>query len=271
MSNNQTPNFDPQTYWEKRLKSNTGLTGVGYTLVGEHYNKWAYKIRKHVFNKIVTKNLKNLTNADILDIGSGSGFYIDEWLTYHPNSITGIDITEIAVSRLSEKYPELKFHTLDISDLTATQQTLKQKFHTISCMDVLFHIVDDEKYKLTFQSVAHLLDNGGYFIFSENFVHDQSTSLSHHKSRSKVEIEQLLAQNNFKIISRQPFMYLMNEPVDSNNFILKWLWKITAIVCAKSALFGYLIGAITFPVEKLLVSLFKESPTSEIVIAVKTK
>ncbi|HRF75399.1 MAG TPA: class I SAM-dependent methyltransferase [Chitinophagales bacterium] len=271
MSNNQTPNFDPQAYWEKRLKSNTGLTGVGYTLVGEHYNKWAYKIRKYVFNKIVTKNLKDQKNADILDIGSGSGFYIDEWLTYQPKSMTGIDITEIAVSRLSEKYTDLTFHKLDISDLAATQLMFQQKFHAISCMDVLFHIVDDEKYKSTFQSVAQLLVNGGYFIFSENFVHEQLSTLKHHKSRSKVEIEQLLAQNNFKIISRRPFMYLMNEPVDSNSFILKWLWKITAIICAKSALLGYIIGAITFPIEKLLVSLLKESPTSEIVIAVKLK
>ena len=71
--------FNPDDYWEKRLTKKKGLEGVGYTRLGSYFNKWAYKVRRHVFEKLVKENKIAVEKSRVLDIGSGSGFYINIW------------------------------------------------------------------------------------------------------------------------------------------------------------------------------------------------
>src|ERR1044072_6190002 len=108
-------NNDIKEYWEKRLNENYGLHGTGYIGLGRNYNSWMYKIRKY----IVTKKLRSLNigyeTATVLDIGSGSGFYVDIWKQLGVNDITGCDITSISVKNLKNKYPTGEFVELDIS------------------------------------------------------------------------------------------------------------------------------------------------------------
>ncbi|MBU1023843.1 class I SAM-dependent methyltransferase, partial [bacterium] len=80
--------FDPRQYWEKRLADNYGLNAVGYWSMGTNFNRWMYRVRKAVFLKIVRSLKINLREASVLDIGSGTGFYIDLWKKLDVESIT---------------------------------------------------------------------------------------------------------------------------------------------------------------------------------------
>jgi hypothetical protein len=53
--------FNAKEYWEKRLKTNWGLQGVGCLGYGKYYNKWLYRVRAKIFNDSIRAVNLNLT------------------------------------------------------------------------------------------------------------------------------------------------------------------------------------------------------------------
>jgi hypothetical protein len=67
--------FDPLEYWEDRHGKSSGLAGVGY-LGLKGYNEWMYRVRRHVFRRALRPYAARLRGARVLDVGSGTGFYL---------------------------------------------------------------------------------------------------------------------------------------------------------------------------------------------------
>lgn len=261
--------FDPKEYWEKRLKQDYSLQGVGFINLGKSYNNWLYKVRKIVFHKLI-KSLKiDTKQCSVLDIGSGTGFYIDRWAETGAKSISGADITEVAVQNLSTKYPEHRFFNLDISDANSLQTLPITNFDIISSFDVLFHIVDDDKFDQAISNINRILKKDGLFIFSDNFIHQPTVRGVHQVSRSMDDIIKALQANNLQVIKTVPMFILMNYPIDSTNGFFQFIWKGIAKVAALHDTLGFSIGALLFPIELLLLAFMKESPTTEIMICKK--
>lgn len=269
MANNyggRDSNTDIKDYWEKRLHENYGLHGTGYIGLGKNYNAWMYKVRKY----IVTKKLRSLQNeygsATILDIGSGSGFYVDIWKQLGAKDITGCDITSISVKNLRDKYPMGEFLELDISSNVIP---ISKQFDFISAFDVLFHIVDDEKYEKAVSNIYNLLKPEGLLVFSENFVHKKSQKSSFQSTRSLAEIKSILEKAGFEIIERTPMFYLMNAPVDSDGSLINKFWYLLKRGVSRGERYGSLIGSVLYPIEILLILSQKESPSTEMMICKK--
>jgi 2-polyprenyl-3-methyl-5-hydroxy-6-metoxy-1,4-benzoquinol methylase len=144
--------FDPKEYWENRLTQDFSLQGVGRIDLGRQYNNWLYRIRRKVFIDLIRSLKKDVASANILDIGSGTGFYIERWQEVGCDKIMGVDLTEVVVKRLSKKYPQHTFEQLDIGS-NLSQAIEEHKFDIISCFDVLFHIVDDSIYQKAFENI----------------------------------------------------------------------------------------------------------------------
>ena len=147
--------FDAKDYWESRLVQDFDLHGVGQRGWGIHFNRWAYRVRRRVFLRMLRSPGIEFRSADTLDVGAGTGFYIDRWRELGVRSVTGIDLTDVAVGRLRKKYPESAFYKVDIGD--AIGELRGHRFDVISCMDVLFHIVDDTSYQKAVQNAYNLL------------------------------------------------------------------------------------------------------------------
>jgi SAM-dependent methyltransferase len=260
---------DPADYWENRLKRNYGLDGTGFIGLGLNYNKWMYKMRRQVFVRQLRKVGVDYSGANILDVGSGTGFYVQIWKQLGCKELTGIDITFTAIENLQNRYPEYHFIKADIGNLDVRSELFKVRYDIISAIDVLFHIVDDEQYVRAFKNMYNLLQKGGTLLFSENFLHRSSIRSSFQTSRSLEEIERILSKTGFKIARRSPFFVLMNAPVDTNNNILRAHWRVTTIVVKKSEKVGFLAGAFMYPIESLLVSLLPQGPSTELMICTK--
>ncbi len=259
--------FNPKDYWEKRLKHNFDAVGVGDNGLGTRYNEWLYSVRKTVFiNKMKTMDM-NLGTATVLDIGPGTGFYIDRWKELDVKSIVGADITQVVVENLSKKYPDVAFFQVDIGDSVAPLE--QYEFDLISAFDVLFHIVDDEQFARAVKNIYSLLKPDGLFVFSDNFLHGESLRTSVQVSRSLSEIEALVRDTGFEILARFPMFVLMANPVDSNSQLMRVRWRITAKLCSTSEIFGFLLGAFYYPLELLSLSIVKEGPTTEMMICRK--
>jgi SAM-dependent methyltransferase len=261
--------LDTSEYWEDRLGKNFNIRDVGFQALGFNYNQWAYKVRKNVFQKQIKLLNLDYNQLEILDIGCGTGFYVENWEKFGVKSITGYDITSTAVMSLKKKYPKYRFYQVDIGQ--SLNNTIRQSYDIITAFDVLFHIVDDSQYTKAFQNIYSLLRPGGYFIFSEFFLHGETFRDSHVVGRPLDKIKNILNKSGFKIIKRVPMLVFMNYPIDSKYRFFKLSWNLITFPAQKSEIYGFILGSILYPFELLTLSIVKESFSTEIMICKKVK
>jgi 2-polyprenyl-3-methyl-5-hydroxy-6-metoxy-1,4-benzoquinol methylase len=261
--------FQVKDYWEERLNKNFNLNGVGYEGLGNSYNEVLYKIRKRIFqNLLKLLNLKD-HQVEILDIGSGTGFYIDFFKENGFKKICGSDITEVAVNNLKRRYPGFNFYQLDIGEKVKIIPS--SSFDIITCMDILFHVIDDKKYETALRNIFGLLKEGGNFIFSDCFLRDGEYKTQYVYMRNKDKIYSTLEKVGFDIIHTKPMFVLMNEPINTRNPLLKNIFKAIRKLTASSEKIGFIIANLLYPVELALISVLKHGPSTELMICKKPR
>ena len=250
-------------FWEQRLDEDWTLSGVGYQALGRPFNTWMYRVRRGVFLREVSALDLDLPTAQVLDVGSGTGFYIRLWRELGAGSVTGCDLTQSAVDRLAHRHPDVTFLRLDISQPLASLEP--GRFDAVSCMDVLFHITDDEHFRSAVANIAALLRPGGYFVLSDNFLHRAEQRGERQANRTLAHIEGVLDSAGFDVQRRVPMLVLMNAQVDAPPVWRKsWGGALRAATVTDAT--GWLAGTLLYPLERALVRRVTESPTTEIMI-----
>lgn len=194
----------------------------------------------------------------------GTGFYVENWLKLGVKDLAASDITNAAVDRLRDRHPGIAVHRVDVGgDVSILQPA---SFDAISAFDVLFHIVDDEAFARAIRNMASLLKPGGALIFSDNFVHSERRAARHHVSRSRREIEAAVADAKLEIVTRRPAFVLMNDPVDTRSVRRQRWWEGLTRRLRKDPRAGCLLGAAKFPVEVAATRVWREGPSTEIMV-----
>jgi SAM-dependent methyltransferase len=253
--------FDVERYWSKRLDEQYSLAGVGWLGLSERFNRWMYAVRRRAFRRAVGA-LPDPPAARVLDVGSGTGFYVGLWAKIGVRDITGCDITRVAVERLRERFPVSRFEQLDI---WAPAPALEGPYEAISAMDMLFHIVDDDRYQQALRNLANLLAPEGILVLTENLPHGGTLRAEHQVSRSFDEVVNALNDVGLEITSRRPLFVLMNTPVDSDSAFLRHFFPVVHLL-ARTKVTGWLLGAALYPFELALTRFLREGPTTEILV-----
>jgi SAM-dependent methyltransferase len=258
--------FDSRAYWDNRHAKRYGPESVGYAGLGVPYNIWMYRVRANVVAREVRKARINLSKSDVLDVGSGTGFYIDLWTRLGARSVTGSDFAPFAVASLRERFPSHRVIELDITAAASTREL--GQFDVVSAFDIFYHIVDDEKYSRAFDNVRELVRPSGYFVFSENFLPADRESNRHQVSRGDAEIRRLLAKNDFAIVCRVPMFLIMNRPLKSRSRVLSAAWRLIERVTSlrERPYLGHWLGAALYPFEILALRWMRTGPTTEMMI-----
>jgi SAM-dependent methyltransferase len=200
----------------------------------------------------------------VLDVGSGTGFYIDRWHELGVSSVTGADLTETAVERLRHRYPDDRFVRFDVTEAGAPLEP--GSFELVSAMDVLFHIVDDEGFARAFETLFSLVAPGGRLVFSDNFLHGPAQRARHQVSRPLEDIEAAVRAAGFEVVERRPMFVLLNAPVDSRSRVLGTTWHVLASASARRNFLGAILGAAAYPLELALLSRVREGPSTELMV-----
>jgi len=252
--------FDPRQAWEERLGERYDLDGVGFDGLGKAYNRWMYLLRREVFARVTREHLRE--PGIVLDAGTGTGFYIDCWRDLPAGSIWGSDITQLAVDNLRARYPDHTFERWEMGD--GDPPFPDEFFDAISAMDVLFHIVDDRKYRQAFRDLGRMLKPEGLLIFSDNFRRGPAIRRTHIVDRPAEEIDRCLEEAGFRFVTRQPMFVLMNAPVNSP--FLRLAWSGLAHAVGRRETIGAAIGRALFPLERRLVRAVENGPSTEIAV-----
>lgn len=135
------------------LSGRLTLRGVGHIAYTNQYNAWLYKRKK----QCITSCFQDLSleGKEVLDVGCGTGFFVN-WYLQRKAQVCGLDITEISVDRLKERFGT-EFYVQDITDPTYRPP---RQFDIVNMWDVIFHIVDSDRFERTFTNIARSLKPG---------------------------------------------------------------------------------------------------------------
>ena len=255
-----------RVFWERRLGSDWTESGVGYRALGRAFNSWMYRVRRGVFAREVA-SLGVGPQSRVLDIGSGTGFYVDCWRAAGAGHITGCDLTGAAVERLRRRFPHVEFVRVDAADVA--DEFAAASFDAVSCMDVLFHIVDDDQYERAIRGIAQVVRPGGHFVLSENFLHRAEQRGERQVNRTASTIESILTSAGLAVERRVPMLVLMNAQVDAP-VVWRKVWGGALRAATVTELTGWLAGAALYPVDRGLTRWLPESPTTELMICRRT-
>lgn len=260
--------FDADAYWENRLRASYDERGVGDIGMSRAYNSYLYSIRRRVFRRCVQQLPIDPATARVLDIGSGTGVYVDEWRRWGASKVTGVDITPTAVARLKAAFPAFSFIQSDIGEASQPAE-INREYNVVSAFDVLFHIVDDARYQQALKNIFNALSPRGWFLYSENLVPRESR-LAHYVSRNEGSILDALRKNGFEVVSRAPVFVFMNDPVRTRSRVLRRWYSLLHRVAGSGEVIGRLVGATLYPVELAATRIVKRGPGTEILVCRRT-
>lgn len=205
-----------KSYWEKRLGSNQNLRGVGHIDYSERYNSYLYCAKIRALLRAVNGHRVRIKDSEVLDVGSGTGFWINWYLQAGASHVTGVEISHSAAEKLAQKYQKAKVYKVDICKALP----FKKQFNIINAFDVLYHITLDKEFKLALSNIAEHLAPGGYLFLTDLFPRQDQSPAKHVCFHSLSAYERVFTQNGFTILSIYP-MYLL-----LNGMLFDWLTKI---------------------------------------------
>ncbi len=263
----ETSKFNPGAYWEERLKGNFSLTGVGDIRFPVSYNRYLYSLRGLAFQKALQQIKRDYQEFDVLDVGSGVGFYIDQWKRTGVRHVSGSDITSTSVAQLGDRFPDSTFSQWDAG---SEDIPFDQEFGAISAFDVLFHVTDEERFARAISNISSLLTRGGYFLYSDYFMRGDEKRMEHVVFRNGKSTIDLIQNAGMEIVLRTPVFYMMNSPLVTEQRLPRYLFHLLLKSAGRSELLGRLVGGIAYPLEYLLLKLPVSATGTEIIVFQKT-
>ena len=275
----QVETFNPRGYWEDRLRSHPDITGVGYLGRSPQFIEQQYRSRMHQVELILRHyGLGDLAGRSVLDIGAGTGIWMNFWHQHGADRVAGLDFTASSAERLKAQFPDdLVVHT-DVS-VAPLPHIENMRFDVISAFDVLLHIVDPTLFQHAIANLSEHCKPGGLLIISDSIVQGQGyvprrSYAIHNKVRTVAEYREVLATHEFVIDSIWSTTVLLNNPLEAPNrliFLALSMWWRTTKYWGYSRLFTRLIGPLAIKADQLACRLCTEgrSPTAKMIFARK--
>jgi SAM-dependent methyltransferase len=200
--------LDSRRFWEERLRANPNLRGTGHRSFDLTYNEWLYQAQWDCLDQLLEKHCISLAGHSVLDVGSGTGFYIKYYSEHGAVPIFGMDITETSTQYLQKNYPSSTFLTCDIAGNTLP---LSRKFYLVSAMSVLYHIIENVSFERALHNLCQQVDDGGYLLLTDTFSRSLLPTAGHARFRTLTSYEPILAQHNISVTEVMPIYYLLNR------------------------------------------------------------
>jgi 2-polyprenyl-3-methyl-5-hydroxy-6-metoxy-1,4-benzoquinol methylase len=246
----QEKKFDALGYWEQRLRVHPGISGVGYLGRSPQFIEQQYRSRKQRLRlALKAYGLADLAGRSVLDVGSGTGIWLDFWHQYGAEKVVGLDFAQASVDKLTVQFPDDLIVRADMSEKSLPLSDT-MRFDVISAFDVLLHIVDPDGFRRAIANLARHCAPGGWLIISDPIIQGRGYVPPHNYAeysivRPLAEYRDILTANGFVIDSVQAATVLQSNPLEASNrlnfLVLSTWWKATGL-WGRSGILSRLLG-----------------------------
>lgn len=230
--------FNPHIYWEERLRAHPDITGVGFLGLSPQFIELQYFMRKFQVERILRRyGLSDLTEHSVLDVGAGTGIWLNFWHQHGAKQVVGLDFAQPSVDKLKSAFPDDLVVKADLS-VTPLPLDDSMRFDIISAFDVLLHIVNPDALERAIANLAHHCTPGGRLIISDPIISAQGyvpkyAYAVHNKVRPISEYQQILMAHGFVIDAILPATIFLSTPLEAANLLeflaFKACWRITRL------------------------------------------
>jgi SAM-dependent methyltransferase len=263
--------YEPRAYWESTLGEQFDVRGTGYPNLALSINDFLYRQMRRSVEAVVQRAGvgSRLSQSSVLDVGSGSGVWIDFWLRRGAKDVTGWDLTHTSVDNLAKRFRGVGFRQVDIG---AHGVPIDRTFAVISAIAVLQHITDDERFAQSLRNLAQLLAADGSLIVMDPVVvhHDWGSSYttsSIAKARPLAEWDRLLGDVGLERLHVEPVTALLANPVDTRRHltyrILDAYWQLLSRVVGRHETRGRLSGWPLYGADRVLIAASRVGPSTK--------
>lgn len=181
---------NPATYWDGRHRRfGDDLDGVGTAGLGESGNRRDYETKwEHLRSVLVSQGVEP---DELLDAGCGIGWFTERLLAagHRP---TAIDFSPAAVELARRRLgPASSVEVASLADYHAGRT-----FPLVICIDVLFHVVDDDQWRVTVANLGAHVASNGLLVIQEHLVDEPAQvaglAASHTRWRSEAMYRMVL-------------------------------------------------------------------------------
>jgi SAM-dependent methyltransferase len=264
----QTP-IDLTEYWNRRYDT-VDATRSGHIDLPVEYNLWLYRRKQHHARRALARVGASLRGARLLEIAAGSGAWMPFWEAQGVSDYCGVDLSERAVEALRERFPARRLFTHDLNELNIGT-VVGAGYDCVSAIDVLYHVVDDDRFGAVLSDLASVLKPGGVLLLHDQFLHGAPQNYGGYiRWRRLVDYEAALAAAGFEVLYRRPTFFFMVQAADYSGRkaqLMHAIWDhLTrpAIERAPSA-----AGALGYAADTAICSLLRNGPSFNVMVCRK--
>jgi len=165
-----TKKYNGNTWWDKNFYVH------GVSDAKTIYHKQNDVIAQYHYSSVETLILRyfaqhnlDFRNKKVLDLGAGSGHWIDFYARHGCKHFTGIDISEKSYKHLKQKYTGMPEYDIKRGSLVEILPKLKKKYDIVNAIGIMFHIVDDTDWKNTITAISKKMAPSGILIVGGHF------------------------------------------------------------------------------------------------------
>jgi SAM-dependent methyltransferase len=159
---------DNAAYWETRHQQEGDLRSGGHVSYDEATNRMFYLRRLSMLLELIGQHCDPVAPLFVLDAGCGKGWFSRE-LAAVGHQVDGIDASDTALAHCRALGGGPHFHRSTLSSWRSPWL-----YDVAVCVDVLFHVLDDDEWERSVRNLASLVRLGGRLIVADwGEEHDQ--------------------------------------------------------------------------------------------------
>jgi SAM-dependent methyltransferase len=257
--------YEPAAFWEDRYSS-LDLTRSGHRDLPEAYNRWLYRRKQAVLQRTLAAAGFDPRGKRVLEVGVGTGAYLDHWQQAGVGHVAGVDLSAAAVSHARGRYPEFAFMQRDLTEPDLAS-ACGRDFDLVAALDVLYHVTDDARLAQALRNVHDVLKPRGLFALHDQFLHRPTEHHSYIRWRSLDDWQAALAAAGFDVVARVPIFFVMIQPNDcrtsTGTRLMTALWSCSARVIQR---LPSAAGAVAYLIDSTLGTVVAEGPSMELML-----
>jgi len=212
----KTSDYESTRYWRELHRQGDDVRVVGYPTLPLAFNRRLYNNQAAAVRRTLEHAGVRIDGASVLDVGSGTGFWLDLWQRLGASTVAAVELVPEAVGRLRERFPESDVAAADVSDGPPFPG---RTFDVVSAMAVLLHVTDPERWRSALAALEEQLAPGGAIVLLEPVAvarHRLDRGESEHNTvRTLADWERALAVAGLQIVAVRPATILLSDPVDA--------------------------------------------------------
>jgi 2-polyprenyl-3-methyl-5-hydroxy-6-metoxy-1,4-benzoquinol methylase len=171
---------------------------VGHVGLSEAQNAADYVAKISNIIGSLERHIGPVKGQSVFDAGCGIGV-ITSAFANRGASMTGVDFSPNAIARARNAVPEATFEVCELDTIDA-----EHIYDAVICVDVLFHVVDDAKWKEAIRRLLRAAKSGSPILIQEEFI-DTNTPASHVRWRTLAHYEATFSSLGAKIICTETY------------------------------------------------------------------